>query len=233
MKHWIPPQIIFFLSVLISVGAVWGLTGCTTPEQIDPESAVITAGAITITRADFTQELEMKLISYSYTIKDRPDEYNSMVLDLVSDLSDEAVLLAAADAKGIEVSSEELDAAVAEFKKDYPEDSFDKMLLDRAILFTVWKKSLKKDMVIQKLIRRELVAAQEINPRDMIAFHGRLADEAGDKDNAASNAMNEQDLVKQLRLEKSQDAFEKWMQGLKSQYPVQINQPGVRAFLVN
>ena len=144
MKHLIPPRIIFCLSVLISLSALWGLTGCTNPEQIDPESAFITAGAITITRADFTQELEMKLASYPYTIKDHPDEYNGMVLDLVSDLTDEAVLLAAADAKGIEVSSEELDAAVAEFKKDYPEDSFDKMLLDRAILFTVWKKSLKK-----------------------------------------------------------------------------------------
>ena len=221
------------MSVLISVGALWGVTGCTNPEPIDPQSAVITAGAITITRADFTQELEMKLAGYPYTIKDHPDEYNGMVLDLVSDLTDEAVLLAAADAKGIEVSSQELDSAVAEFKKDYPEDSFDKMLLDRAILFTVWKKSLKKDMVIQKLIRRELVAAQEINPRDMIAFYDRLADQNSEQDNAASSAMNEQDLVKQLRLEKSQNAYEKWMQELKNQYPVQINQPGVTAFLVN
>ncbi len=227
------PGIVAFLSVFVLANALLCISGCTEQQEIDSRTAVITAGTITIDLAAFSRELETKLSSYPYDIKENPEDYNAMVLDLVSDLADEAVLLAAAAAQDIEVSPEELDAAVAEFKKDYPEDSFDKMLLERAILYPVWKKSLKKDMVIQKLIGRDLVDVQEIHPQDMIAFYGSLAGEYNAQDNTSPGDMDEKELVQQLRLEKSRKAFETWMLGLKQKYPVQINQYSVTAFLIN
>lgn len=208
-------------------------SGCTDQQKVEQKGSIIKAGTVEISRADFARELEVKQANYPYDIKDRPGEYNAMVMDLVSDLSDEAVLLAAAAAKGIDVCAKELDLAVADFKKDYPEDSFDQMLLERAISYPVWKKRLKKDMVIRKLIMQDLMASQEINPGDMIAFYDRLAGQTGAQDNNNSKMMDEKDLVFRLRMEKSQDVFGEWLQGLQDSYPVHIDKLALSSFLMN
>lgn len=214
--------------VAITVGA-----GCTEQRSVEEKGCIIKAGTVEISRTDFARELEIKQANYPYEINNSPDEYNAMVLDLVSDLSDEAVLLAAAADKGIDVSAEELDAAVTEFKKDYPEDSFDRMLLERAISYPVWKKGLKKDMVIQKLIMQDLVASQQIHPEDMIAFYDRLADENKTRGDDNSTMVDENDLVLKLRIEKSQNAFGEWMQGLQAGYPVHIDKLMLSPFLMD
>jgi hypothetical protein len=208
-------------------------SGCTDQKKVEEKGCIIKAGTVEISRADFTRELEIKQANYPYDIKDRPSEYNAMVLDLVSDLSDEAVLLAAAAAKGIDVDENALDVAVADFKKDYPEDSFEQMLLERAISYPVWKKRLKKDLVIRKLIMQDLVASQEIHPRDMIAFYDRFGGQADAQNNNNPKMMDEKDLVLKLRMEKSQDVFGEWLQGLQAGYPVHIDKPALSAFLIN
>ena len=222
--------------------------GCTNPKNAEEKSSLIQAGSVTISRADFSRELSIKQANYPYDIKKSSNEYNAMVLDLVSDLADEAVLLAAAAAKGIDVSAKELAHAVADFKKDYPEDSFDRMLLERAISYPVWENRLRKDLVISKLIMQDLVANQEIRPEEMIAFYDRVAEQTGtqedqdkdkDKDksraqdNNSSNVMDEKDLVLRLRMEKSQEVFGPWLQGLQDSYPVHIDRQALSAFLVN
>ncbi|EIM63047.1 SurA N-terminal domain-containing protein [Desulfobacter postgatei] len=226
----------------LSVGALLlmatGLTivigsGCMDQKKVEEKGSIIKAGTVEISRAEFARELEVKQANYPYDIKDSPSEYNAMVLDLVSDLSDQAVLLAAAAAKGIDVSDKALDAAIADFKKDYPEDSFDQMLLERAISYPVWKKRLKKDMVIQELIMQDLVASQEIHPEDMIAFYDRFAGQTETQDSNNSAMMHEKDLALKLRIEKSQEAFGNWFQGLQASYPVYIDERVLSAFLIN
>lgn len=208
-------------------------SGCTDQKKVEEKGCIIKAGTVEISRADFARELEVKQANYAYDIKDRPSEYNAMVLDLVSDLSDEAVLLAAAAAKGIDVCDKALEAAVADFKKDYPEDSFDQMLLERAISYPVWKKRLKKDLVIRKLIMQDLVASQEIHPEDMITFYDRFAGQAEARDNNNPKMMDEKELVLKLRMEKSQEVFGEWLQGLQADYPVHIDRPALSTFLIN
>lgn len=208
-------------------------SGCTDQKKVGEKGCIIKAGNVEISRADFARELEVKQANYPYDIKNRPSEYNTMVLDLVSDLSDEAVLLAAAAAKGIDVGDKALDAAVADFKQDYPEDSFEQMLLERAISYPVWKKRLKKNLVIRKLIMQDLVASQEIHPRDMIAFYDRFAGQTDARNNNNSKPMDEKDLVLKLRMEKSQEVFGEWLQGLQAGYPVHIDRPALSTFLIN
>ena len=226
----------------LSLGALWLMaasiaiiigSGCTDQKRVEEKGSIIKAGTVEISRADFARELEVKQANYPYDIKDSPREYNAMVLDLASDLSDEVVLLAAAAAKGIDVSAKELAAAVNDFKHDYPEDSFDQMLLERAISYTVWKNRLKKDMVIQKLIMQDLVASQEIHPEDMIAFYDRFTGQTDAQDNNNSNLLDEKNLVFKLRMEKSQEVFGEWLQGIQDSYPVHIDRRVLITFLIN
>ena len=204
------------------------LAGCDSPAP--SPVFLIKAGNIMVTHNEFAQELDLKLTAYPYDIRKTPGEYNTMVLDLVSTLSEETVLLAAAKEKGIDVPSEELSRAEKLFRKDYPENSFEQMLLENAISYTVWKNRFKKDMVIDKLIQQDLVDVQEITPEDMVAFYKRLDNsEVSEK----SETLDEAGLVEQLRMEKSQASYEQWIQGLKTACPLEIDKKSVAVFLMN
>lgn len=120
------------------------LPGCTQEKTPASKPYVIRCGATLISPQDFGDELDLKLSAYPFDLKKSPLEYNAMVLDLVTVLSDEVVLLEGARDMGISVSSEELKGAVADVKEDYPEDSFEQMLLENAISYQVWKKILKR-----------------------------------------------------------------------------------------
>ncbi|MDD9304645.1 MAG: hypothetical protein HUK40_20780 [Desulfobacter sp.] len=176
----------------------------------------------------FADELDLKLTAYPYDIKNQPLAYNSMVLDLVSILTDETVILARAKEKKIFLSEEDVALAESEFKKDYPQDSFEQMLLENAIPYPVWRNRLEKDMVIDKIVQLELVDVQEISPEDMVAFYSRIAGQPEDE----RHALDEAGLVKQLRMEKSQAFYDEWISGLKIKYPVEINQKALAVFLM-
>lgn len=80
--------------------------------------------------------------------------------------------------------------------------------------------------MIEKFVRAELVDAQEITPEDLMAFY-RDYEAARSSD----QPLDEKDLVRQLRMEKSQDAYEGWIAALKNRYPVEIDKKAVAAFL--
>ncbi|MCG8619030.1 MAG: SurA N-terminal domain-containing protein [Desulfobacterales bacterium] len=153
-----------------------------------------------------------------------------MILDLVTVISDETVLLAAAAEKGLAVDDREVDLAEAEFKKEYPEDSFEQMLLENAIPYRVWKRRLKKDLILQSVLKEQLIDNQEITPDDMIAFYNQYRKHAG---NGKTTDIDESSLVEMLRLEKSQAAYDNWIASLKTVYPVTIDQTALAGFLVN
>ncbi len=221
------------MMVFLAVSVVIFLfTGCGDVPEPKTEDFIIKVGAISISSVEFSDELDLKLTAYPYDLKNEPEVYNSMVLDLVSTLSDETILMAAANEKGIAVTSEEVGLAETEFKKDYPDDSFDQMLLENAISYAVWKKQLKKDMVINKLVRQDLIDTQEITPEDMIAFYNRYQQKIGSSSDSAEG-LDETTLVEQLRMEKSQASYADWISGLKTQFPVEINKKALAGFFMN
>jgi hypothetical protein len=216
--------IAIFAGLLLSLG----VTGCNQPPPSAPETYVIQCGGSMISKAQFGDELDLKLSAYPFNLKTDPERYNAVVLDLISVLSDEILILEAARAQGILVGDDEIARAESAVREDYPEDSFEQMLLENAIPYAVWKKKLIKDLVIDKFIRSELIRAQEITPDDVMTFYQKHAEPA----NAApSPAMDEQELIRQLRVEKSQAAYEDWMTALKKTYGVEINKEAVAAFL--
>ena len=118
----------------------------------------------------------MKLAAYPFTLKNDPGQYNAVVLDLISVLSDEIVLIEAARDKGIGVDETEIARPKLRSGRIILRDSFEQMLLENAISYKVWKKKLIKDMVIDKFIRSELIGTQEITPDDVMAFYHKHAE---------------------------------------------------------
>lgn len=200
----------------------FGLGSCSTPpEPVEPEF-VLKTDLIMVYQEEFAQELDLKLAAYPFDVNQNPLEYNELVLDLVSSFSEELVILSAAKAKGIWVDKSELQAAETYFREDYPEESFEKMLLENAISYVFWKKRLEKNLIMEKFIQQELTDKIEITTQDLVAFYNKHL----------SQKLDEKELLSKLRMEKSQDFYGEWIMELKKNYPMEMNEKILARFLI-
>ncbi|MDX2441645.1 MAG: hypothetical protein QNK40_13980 [Desulfobacterales bacterium] len=211
---------IFFLWGLL----LFGTFGCTEPPDTFAPDYLIKTGSITLLPVEFAEELDLKLSAYPYDYNKNPMEYNRLIFDLVSILSEESVLLAAAHDSKILVSDSELAAKESFYREDYPEDSFEQMLLENAISYPYWKKKIKDNLVIDKFIQQELKEKVEILSEDVVSFYNRHRLQEAVSD--------EKKLLSHLRNEKSQEFYNEWIMGLKKQYPVDINKKALARFLM-
>ena len=202
-----------------------GVCGCTEVPETPGQEFVIKVGSNMVLPREFAEELDRKLAAYPYDLKKNPEEYNQMVFNLVSVLSEENILLAGAREKNILVTDSELAAAEALYREDYPEDSFEQMLLENAIPYQSWKKMLKKDLMIDKFIQVELRDKIEISPDDVVSFYTRHMSQ--------ESVADEKQLVSHLRLEKSEESYGEWITVLESRYPVEINKKALSLFLID
>lgn len=90
---------------------------------------------------------------------------------------------------------------------------------------------------MDKLIDQELKKKIEITSLDIVEFYKkyRIAD-AQDPDNKAlvlKKIENEQELVSRLRMQKTQDKYDEWIQQLGKDYPVEINKDKLKTFLLD
>ncbi|MBU1193895.1 MAG: hypothetical protein KKE62_05565 [Proteobacteria bacterium] len=231
-----------FFYGFIFLGALVLFSGCSEPEKADKAEFLLKTPAMGVTGFEFSEELDLKRAAYPYNIDEEPAEYNEMVIHLVKILSEELILLTAAADKGVVVTDEELALAEDEFKKDYPEDSFDQMLLTNAIPYRLWKKRFKRDLIIEKLIHQELVEKIEITPQDIVSFYDELKSEARTKkvDDSSDDAFtetkqnlySETQLVSRLRMQKTQEKYDAWIQDLQNLYPLEINEEALKKFLI-
>ena len=225
-------SIIFCLVLSI----LW-LTGCGKPEkEVNPQFLIKTP-LIEISSSEFAEELDLKKAAYPYDIKENQKEYNEMVIHLVKILSEEIVLLSAAADKQIIITDQEITSAEKEFKKDYPEDSFEQILLENAISYPLWKERFKKNMIMEKLIDQELKQKIIITPEDIVEFYNiHNVKTTQNSDNSAmilNKIKNEKELVTRLRLQKTQKNYDKWIQNLYKMYPVEINKDKLKVFLLD
>ena len=220
----------------IFFGFVMILIGCSENNVPVENDFLIKSSHILITENEFLDELDLKRSAYPYNIKESPEEYNQLVVSLVKMLVEETILLTAAAEKNITVNAAELEAAEAEFKKDYPEDSFEQLLLKNAIPYPFWLKRFKKQMIMEKLIQQELRNTIEIGPDDIIAFYQENQHAQNSKNAAGGSVIqkieNEKELVNRLKYKKTQELYDIWLQDLVKKHPVEINDKGIKAFLI-
>ena len=212
------------------------LTGCSDPDAEKRGDYIIKSSRLMLTSDAFLEELDIKRAAYPYTLRENPTEYNEMVIHLVHVLSEELVLLSAADQKGVTVTDQEIQLAEDEFLKDFPDDSFDQILLENAIPYLVWKKQFKKNLIMEKFIDQELKKKIEITTEEMVEFYNQnlvMSKNKADPDASVFTKIeNEKELVSRLRFQKTQNRYDAWIQQLKTEYPVEINKDKLKTFLI-
>lgn len=183
-------------------------------------------GNSVLTVHEFNRILEMDKAAYPFESLEDPVLLVEIRKRLLLRMTEEMVLLERAGELGIRVSDEEVNAAVADIKADYPDETFEETALEHAVSYDAWVRRLKNRLIMEKVIAREVGDSVEINARDLNAYyekHGAGTRESMKGEGKAPDAPGER-MLKALRRQKTEEAYDAWLKVLIQKHPVELNE---------
>lgn len=99
------------------------------------------------------------------------EEVLTAKLDLLNEMITQDLLMAKATALKIEVPDTEVDAAFNTAKKDIPPAAFDEELKSRNLTATDMRDGLKRELIIQKVVEREVTGKVSVSDAEVSAFY--------------------------------------------------------------
>ena len=177
-----------------------------------------------LTVLDFNKVFEIAKTAYAHNFEDEPEEFRNARLRLLNQLVVEMIILERAEELGLSISSEEIHKAVSEIKSDYPEDTFEKALLESAVSYESWEARFKNRLLMQKVVDHELKNQIVITPEDIAGYYERNY-QTTDTDAESINETDDinENIIKHLRQEKAEKAYKIWIKDLKRKYSIEIN----------
>jgi hypothetical protein len=210
--------------VIGSIVLLLFLSACEKKEADLGKEVLIRVADRTMTVFDFNDAFEITKIAYENDIKEQPDDLRKAKIRLLNQLTVEMILLERAEELKISVTEAELEQAVSAIKGDYPEGEFEKTLLEFAVSYDSWEDRLRNRLILEKVIEEELknritITAEDISDYYQKNYQGRQEESGAGQ---SSEDINEA-IVKQLRRQKAEDAYNAWIGTLKAQYEIEIN----------
>ncbi len=101
------------------------------------------------------------------------EEALSLKLNILDELINNEILLERAKKLGLEASDGEVEDKFTEFKSPYTEDEFQRQMKERAFTVDDLKRDLRRQLSIQKLINKEVVAKVTITDQDVTDFYNQ------------------------------------------------------------
>ena len=216
----------FALPILLIGGLLLfcSYVSCTNSGSNPENEILIRVGDRVLTVLEFNQAFEIAKTAYPHNLRHDLNDYQNAQLRLLNQLMVEMIILERAEVLGLYISDEALEKAVADIKRDYPEDTFEKTLLEFAVSYDSWKVRLRNRLLMVKVVDRELNDQIVITPEDIANYYqNNFRNKASDTDPAAQIEDVNEMIIKYLRQEKMEEAYQNWIKKLKQQYPVEIN----------
>jgi parvulin-like peptidyl-prolyl isomerase len=197
--------------VLIGLLALFLASGCSSKSDMPAEDqVVIRVDERVLTLAEFNEYFEPIRMSYDKEHAQDSVALREARLRFLLQLVEEMIILRRADELGIDISTQELDEAVRDFQKDYPETGFEYQFLKQAISFEAWKERLKKRLLIEKVTRKELLEEVSVTPQEIGDYYNEHWKEwsHGEEIRARHILLSSEDQAKDiLKLLKNGDDF--------------------------
>ncbi|MCF8068317.1 MAG: SurA N-terminal domain-containing protein [Desulfobacterales bacterium] len=214
---------IYILILILSVSLFF--SSCSSHDsEIDEKVYLIKVGSSEVSIIDFENAMEAAKMAYPYNIAHDPQFLRELRLRLINQLSEELIVMERAKELGIVISDEELETLIADFKKDYPEDVFDEMLIESAISYAQWKEKFSRRILIEKTVTADLESSIEISHEEISAYYK----EHYEGNETVTQAEKESQvfkrtLIRRLRRDKTELAYKPWIESLKENYNVEVN----------
>lgn len=142
-------------------------SGCK-PEKPEREAAAVVDGEeiyLDEFERGFRTKLDRMMMSAGYNEM----QISKLKREYLDELIDEKLMLRRAREAGILVTDRELEKKFGEIKADYPDDRFTGLFRDPGQLQT-WREELRKRMILEKLIEREVNAAVSVSDEEARAY---------------------------------------------------------------
>lgn len=151
-----------------------------------------------------------------------PAVQNDLRLRVLNQLTEELMISEYARTQGLQITTAELDKAVADIKADYPDNTFEETLLENAVSFQSWQQKLARRLLVEKVIAKELVDQVEITSEDVAAYYQTHYSQ-GTPEEETAEQINMR-IVRHLRQQKAEAMYQDWIEKLRKTHPVEINQ---------
>ena len=224
------------MSLICILWVGYTVVGCSDVEHKQKNEYFIKVGSRTITVADFNKAFEIAKNGYSQNRIQQPDIAREARLRLIQQMTEEMILLQRAEELGITITDSQVEKALSDIKKDYPDNVFQETLLEYAVPYQSFREGLKTRLIMEKVITKELGDKIVVTNDDISKYYeehlkddGAAPDEARVKDNNTSPDVKTEsedinnNIIKILRKEKMEKAYASWIEQLKKKYSVEIN----------
>lgn len=99
------------------------------------------------------------------------EERKELEQSFLVQLIDQELTLAQADRMAITVSTDEHQQAIEEAKREYPAGTFENQLRERDTSLQEWSTALKRDLLIEKVVRQEVYANLAVSEEEIAAYY--------------------------------------------------------------
>ncbi len=154
------------------------VSGCSTEtERTGEDRIAIRVEDRVLTLAQFNEYFEVINMGF-----DREDDKDGIAirqarLRFLLQLVEEMIILRRADELNLQISPQELGDAVLDFKKDYPETAFEDLLFKQAVPLEAWKERLRRRLLVEKVIRKELLNEDSATPEEIKDYYDKHREE--------------------------------------------------------
>lgn len=204
--------------------AFFAAAGCGPPRPEHVDDYLIRLEELKVTRHEFLQAFEVVKTAHPVGGDPESPELQQARRRLLDEMSLDLMMLKRSQELGVTVSPDEIEAAVAAVKADYPPGVFEQTLVGAALPFGTWKQRVHSRLLMEKLVDLELRPHITITAEDIAAYYER------NYKGKAAEAVSEQKferlkelIVVDLRQAMMEEAFDAWIGGLRSKYPVEVN----------
>jgi len=213
-----------FISLICFLWIGYNWVGCSDFEHKQRDEYFIKVRHRTITVADFNKAFEFAKNAYPHNRIQRPDVTREARLRLIQQMTEEMILLERAEELDITITDSQVEKALNDIKRDYPDNVFQEILLEYAIPYQSWREGLKTRLLMEKVIKQELGDKIEITHDDISNYyeeHFKDDNTSPDVKDVSKDINNI--IIKILRKEKMEKAYALWIKKLKNSYAVEIN----------
>ena len=218
----------FKRTLIIFISIIFMYSCSPIPEN---ENLVIRAGKTVVTTEYLNQVIEIAKASYLSIDTMSSDQIRQLRKKVIEELVEEVLIVERARELKLEITDEKLNKAINNIRKDYPENTFENMLIEQAIPYDIWKKRLKTRLLIEKTIALDLQQNINVTEDEIAKFHHDFPIQAipphsdHPLKNESINIQANQNAVKSfLKNEKSEIRYPSWIKGLKKRYGLYINE---------
>ena len=158
----------------IAIGLVilYLISGCGDKSDTSAQDqVVIRVDDRVLTLAEFNEYFEPTRISGDEEQAQDSATLREARFGFLLQLVEEMIILTRADELDIDISPQKLDEAVSDFRKEYSETDFEYLFLKQAISFDAWKERLKKRLLVEKVIHKELLEEGSVTPQEISDYY--------------------------------------------------------------